>query len=109
MICAFIALILLVFESRDIYFLEIIGRVFLCGGALYYVFHQYQRKKSVTLLMALMAAVGIIYNPIVPPRFPNVGWVVINVVAMVLFYLISTRTPVEEMIGRHKEGEEQDS
>lgn len=70
MICAFVALVLLILERREIRFVDIIGHVLLCGGAIYYVVHQYKLKKSVTLLMALMAALGIVYNPIYPPHLP---------------------------------------
>ena len=101
MICAFVALVLLILERREIRFIDIIGHVLLCGGAIYYVVHQYKLKKSVTLLMALMAALGIVYNPIYSPHLPNVGWVIIHVIAMVLFYLVSLRTPIGEAIGKH--------
>ncbi|WP_211641881.1 DUF6804 family protein [Porphyromonas levii] len=101
MICAFVALVLLILERREIRFVDIIGHVVVCGGAIYYVVHQYKLKKSVTLLMALMAALGIVYNPIYLPHLPNVGWVIAHVVAMVLFYLVSLRTPIGEAIGKH--------
>ncbi|MDD7437815.1 MAG: hypothetical protein PUK66_03130 [Bacteroidales bacterium] len=100
MICALVALVLLVFERNDFLFLDIIGRVFLCGGATYYVFKQFKLKKYVTLMMALMAAIGIAYNPIFPPHFPNIGWVITHIIAIGLFYLISLRTPAEEPISK---------
>lgn len=109
MICAFVALVLLLLERRDIRFVDIIGHVLLCGGAIYYVVDQYKRKRSVTLMMALMAAIGIAYNPIATPHFPKAAWVVTHVLAIVLFYLISLRTPVEETIGRSSDGEQKGS
>lgn len=106
MLFGFLAMVLLLLESRDIRFVEIFGRTILCGGALYYVFHSYQKKREVTIMMALMAALGLVYNPIYEPRIPNVAWVVIDIIAIALFYTISTRTPIEEPIGRHREEEE---
>lgn len=108
MICALAALVLLLLERRDIRFVDIVGHILLCGGAIYYVIHQYKVKRSVTVIMALMAAIGIIYNPIIPPHLPNVGWVVVHIAAMTLFYLISLRTPVEEPIGGSSSGEERE-
>lgn len=106
MICAFVALVLLMLEKRHIQYVDIVGGVLLCGGALYYVLQAYRRKRSVTVLMALMAALGLVYNPIYPPHLPTVVWIIIDIVAMALFYLISIRTPVEETIGFHHEEEE---
>lgn len=96
MLFAFVALVAMLLESRDLKYVEVVTRVLLCGGAFYYVLKSYQRKKGVTVLMCLMVALGVIYNPVFPVHLPNVGWLVTHIVAAILFYLIALRTPINE-------------
>lgn len=50
-----------------------------------------------TLLMLLMVMVGLLYNPIVRISMSQVLWLLVHIVAMALFYLISLKTPVDEV------------
>lgn len=96
MLFAFIALLMLFFVKVDNRFFETVSRALLCGGALYYSLNSYKQKKAVTVLMAIMLFVGIIYNPIKVPRLPQGVWVGLHIVTMALFYIISLRTPLDE-------------
>nr|WP_311478989.1 DUF6804 family protein [uncultured Porphyromonas sp.] len=100
------ALVLLFIERVHIPFLESVCQVLICGGAFYYVFRSYREKKAVTLLMCLMALVGLLYNPVVPIRVDHVYWIVAHIITMALFYFISLKTPIDDTIITRKEEDE---
>lgn len=106
MLFAFVALVAMLLESRDIRIVEMVSHVLLCGGAFYYVLKTYQQHKGVTILMFLMAALGIIYNPVIPVNLPNIGWLVTHIVAALLFYLIALRTPIDDSVITREERDE---
>lgn len=106
LIFALSALVLLFIERIHIPFLESVCQVFICGGAFYYVFRSYREKKAVTLLMCLMALVGLLYNPVVPINVGQVYWIVAHIITMALFYFISLKTPIDDTIITRKEEDE---
>lgn len=106
LVFALSALVLLFIERIHIPFLESVCQVFICGGAFYYVFRSYREKKAVTLLMCLMALVGLLYNPVVPIRVGHVYWIVAHIITMALFYFISLKTPIDDTIITRKEEDE---
>lgn len=106
LIFALSALVLLFIERIHIPFLESVCQVFICGGAFYYVFRSYREKKAVTLLMCLMALVGLLYNPVVPINVGQVYWIVAHIITLALFYFISLKTPIDDTIITRKEEDE---
>ena len=106
LVFALSALVLLFIERIHIPFLESVCQVFICGGAFYYVFRSYREKKAVTLLMCLMALVGLLYNPVVPIRVDHGYWSVAHIITMALFYFISLKTPIDDTIITRKEEDE---
>ncbi|WP_288905309.1 DUF6804 family protein [uncultured Porphyromonas sp.] len=106
LVFALSALVLLFIERIHIPFLESVCQVFICGGAFYYVFRSYREKKAVTLLMCLMALVGLLYNPVVPINVERVYWIVAHIITMALFYFISLKTPIDDTIITRKEEDE---
>lgn len=106
LVFALSALVLLFIERIHIPFLESVCQVFICGGAFYYVFRSYREKKAVTLLMCLMALVGLLYNPVVPINVGQVYWIVAHIITLALFYFISLKTPIDDTIITRKEEDE---
>ncbi|WP_298630300.1 DUF6804 family protein [uncultured Porphyromonas sp.] len=105
LVFALSALVLLFIERIHLPLVASICRVLICGGALYYVFRTYREKKSVTLLMCLMAVVGLFYNPVVPINVGEVIWIVAHVITLALFYFISLKTPIDDTLITRKEEE----
>lgn len=98
MVESFIALLLLLLETRDSYYAEVVGRTLICGGAFYYVLNHWKRFKSPNVWALLMLAIGITYNPIVPIRWSNTMWVVADIITMGVFYFVSLKTPIDDVI-----------
>lgn len=107
MLFALAALVQLFLFKVHIPFVDMVCQILICGGALYYVFHTFQKRRSVTLLMLLMAIIGLLYNPIIPVHLAKVIWLVIHIVTMLLFYIISLKTPIDDSIITRKDSEEE--
>ncbi len=103
MIESLIALVLLLLETRDIRFVELVGRTLLCGGALYYVFKHFTKQRAFTLWVLIFLLIGLAYNPVYKPHCGNVVWIVCDIVTMVAFYFLSLRTPVDEGVVTREE------
>lgn len=105
MLFALAAMVELFVMKIDAPFVEMTCQILICGGAFYYVLHTYKKRRAITLLMVLMTAVGLLYNPVVPISMSEVLWLLAHIVTMILFYSISLKTPIDDSIITHKEDE----
>lgn len=105
-IIAFVAVVGLLLHRGDYPTAKMIVRVFICGGAFYYVYSQYLKRRSVTLMMLVMLVVGIVYNPLFLLPLSPVAWVITHIVVAAIFYLIARATPLEESFIKKERGDE---
>lgn len=68
-------------------------RTIICGGALYYVVRRF-RQPGITFF--LMLAIAVLYNPVIPIDMELVWWLLCDIGAMAVFYLLARVTPISE-------------
>lgn len=98
-------LIDMLFQIRPMGISSAIMHAAVCGAALYYVI---KHLKPFGIMSGVMLALAVVFNPFRPFELGTPGWIVADIIAMALFYLLSWKTPLPDNGGvKHYSSEEE--
>ena len=95
----------MLFQLRPVGHWSLILHAAICGAAIYYVV---KNLKPFGLWNVLMTILAVVYNPFRPFEFNSVGWIITDIIALTLFYLLALRTPLPDNGGVRKYASEDD-
>lgn len=86
---ALAAVVDLIFVIKPVAYGLMTTRAILCGSALYYIVQTLKSRERIGIYFPFMILFAVLYNPIVPFVLPEWSWLLSDMVALVVFYLLS--------------------
>lgn len=100
---AFVAIVDLIFIIHPVGYALLVTRAILCGASLYYIVKAVKEKKKINFFyFPFMVIFAVLYNPVAPFILPEGIWLLMDMVALGVFYFLSRSIALPDGI-THKE------